>query len=42
MVRGWFEETVNDRETFRRRFRWGLAFHWLLQLATVAVILLVR
>jgi hypothetical protein len=42
VLRHWYEEGINDGETFRRRFQWALAAQWLLQLGVIVSILLTQ
>jgi hypothetical protein len=42
MFRHWLKEGIYDGSVFRCRFRWALRVQWLLQLATVVLILAIR
>jgi hypothetical protein len=42
MFRQWFNEGIEDRDEFRRRFRWALALQWLVESGVVLSILLTR
>jgi hypothetical protein len=40
MLRQWYEDTVNDGTTFRRRFRWAMVALWLAEVATIVAVVI--